>query len=74
VRLSEFWCAVSDEFGEGYARVLVNDLVLSDLGSLTSAEALAQGIPAREVWLALCKSADVPRSRWYGVGLPEPKK
>ncbi len=74
MRLSEFWRAVSDEFGEGYGRVLVNDLVLSDLGSITSAEALRKGIPARDVWLALCQSADVPRSRWYGVGLPEPKK
>jgi hypothetical protein len=26
------------------------------------------------VWLALVKAVDVPESRWYGVGLPEPKK
>lgn len=74
MRLSEFWRAVSDEFGEAYGHVLVNDLVLSELGSVTSAEALRKGIPARNVWLALVKAVDVPESRWYGVGLPEPKK
>lgn len=74
MRLSEFWRAVSDEFGEAYGRVLVNDLVLSEIGSVTSAEALRKGIPARDVWFALCKAVDVPQSRWYGVGLPEPKK
>ncbi len=74
MRLSEFSRAVSDEFGEAYGRVITNDLVLSELGSLTAAEALKRGIPARQVWLALCQATDVPRTRWYGVGLPEPKK
>lgn len=74
MRQSEFSRAVSDEFGEAYGQVLTHDLVLSELGSLTAAEALQRGIPTRDVWLALCKSADVPRSRWYGVGLPDPKK
>jgi hypothetical protein len=74
VRLSEFWRAVSDEFGESYGRVLVDDLVLRELGDRSAADALARGIPARDVWLSLCKAADVPESRWYGVGLPPPKK
>lgn len=74
MRLSEFQLAVSDQFGEAYGRVLVNDLVLAKLGDRTAATALASGVPARDVWLALCAATDVPRSRWYGVGLPEPKK
>jgi len=74
MRLSEFRIAVADEFGEGYGRVLVHDLVLSELGGLTSEQALAQGADPREVWLALCAAADVPPERRYGVGLREPKR
>ena len=31
MRLSEFWIAMGDEFGDAYGRTLVNDLVLTDL-------------------------------------------
>lgn len=74
MRLSEFQLAVSTEFGDAYGRVVINDLVISELGDRTASVALAAGVPARTVWLALCAATDVPRSRWYGVGLPEPKK
>jgi hypothetical protein len=73
MRLSEFRQAIHDEFGDGYGRVLTRDLVLTRFGR-TADQALAGGVPAREVWLALCVEADVPESRWYGVGLPAPKK
>jgi hypothetical protein len=73
VRLSEFWIAMGDEFGEQYGRVLVHDLVLGDLGGRTGQQALADGVPAREVWLAIARAQDVPPSRWYGVGLREPR-
>ncbi|MFT6534513.1 MAG: hypothetical protein ACJAS7_000544 [Alpinimonas sp.] len=74
MRLSEFWQAVTDEFGGPYGRVLVSDLVLSELGERTAADAIATGLDTRDVWLALCRASDVPRNRWHGVGLPEPKK
>ena len=74
MRLSEFWQAITDEFGGPYGRVLASDLVLAELGDRTAADALANGHDAREVWLALCRASDVPQNRWYGVGLPEPKK
>lgn len=74
MRLSEFRIAVADEFGEGYARVLVNDLVLSELGGVTADQALARGGDPREVWLALCRATDVPAERRYGVGLREPRR
>ena len=73
MRLSEFRQAIKDEFGEGYGRVLTHDLVLTRLGR-TADQALAAGVPARDVWLALCVEADVPENRWYGAGLPAPKK
>jgi hypothetical protein len=74
VRISEFWMAVSDEFGHGYGRVLTHDLVLGDLGGRTAEQAIAAGLPAREIWLALCEASDVPPERRYGVGQHEPKK
>jgi hypothetical protein len=74
MRLSEFWVAVSDEFGPEYGRVLTNDLVLGDIGGLTAQQGIAKGVATREIWLALCKATDVPPNRWYGVGQREPKK
>lgn len=74
MRLSEFRLAVSDEFGEAYGRVLTHDLVLSTIGGLTAEQAVAKGVSTREIWLALCRAADVPESRWHGAGQREPKK
>jgi len=68
MRLSEFKIAVADEFGEDYGRALIRDLVLGELGDLTAEQALAKGVPTRDIWLALCRACDVPESRWYGVG------
>jgi hypothetical protein len=72
VRLSEFRQALKDEFGEAYGRVLAHDLVLTPLGR-TADEALSGGVSAREVWMALCQETDVPKSRWFGAGLPPAK-
>ncbi|MCU1514800.1 MAG: hypothetical protein JWO10_1890 [Microbacteriaceae bacterium] len=73
MRLSEFWTAVSDEFGEAYGRTITNDLVLGEF-DLTARQAIAAGTNTREIWLALCRAADVPESRWYGAGVRQPKK
>ncbi len=74
MRLSEFWLAVSDEFGEAYGRVVTHDLVLEEVGGRTADQAVAAGVSVRAIWLALCKAMDVPPERWYGVGQREPKK
>ena len=73
MRLSEFDRAVADEFG-GRGAALVHDLTLSALGHRTAAEALAAGVAAREVWLALCAEMDVPPNRRYGVGRLEARR
>ncbi len=73
VRLSEFRRAVKAEFGESYGAALTRDLVLDDLGNLTADEALRVGMPARDVWLALCRANDVPEARRHGVGMREPR-
>ena len=74
MKLSEFQRAVADEFGTEYGRALTADLVLGELGGRTAAEALAGGVPAREVWFALCRETDVPKSHWHGAGKPTPKR
>jgi len=73
MRRSEFERAVHDEFG-ARAGTLIADLVLSGVGSRTPAQALADGVPPREVWLALCVEMDVPEERRYGAGRLEPKR
>nr|WP_314841373.1 DUF3046 domain-containing protein [uncultured Microbacterium sp.] len=73
MRRSEFLRAVDDEFGSRGSS-LVSDLVLTDLSGVTSEEALAAGVPPRDIWIALCAEADVPPERRYGVGRIEPRR
>jgi Protein of unknown function (DUF3046). len=73
MRLSEFRQAIADQFGAAYGQVLMHDLVLSGLGQRTAEQAIAAGVPTRDVWLALCAATDVPKSRWYGAGKPAPR-
>lgn len=71
MKLTEFRRAVEHEFGR-MGTVLLRDTVIVALGNRTPEEALAAGMPARDVWLALCRSEDVPPSRWYGAGRLDP--
>ncbi len=73
MRLSEFHRAVHDEFG-ARGDFLVADLALAAVGHRTAAQALADGEPARDVWLALCAETDVPMERRHGVGRLEPRR
>ena len=73
MRRSEFLRAVDVEFG-GRASPVVSDLVLTQMGDRTAAEALAAGVPPREIWLALCAEMDVPLERRHGAGRLEPRK
>lgn len=68
MRLSEFWIAVGEEFGDAYGRTLTHDLTLGELGDFTAEQAIARGVQPRKIWLALCRATDVPEDRWYGVG------
>ncbi|PRA83191.1 DUF3046 domain-containing protein [Microbacterium sp. MYb66] len=72
MRRSEFLRAVDTEF-EARATSLVNDLGLTAVGGRTAVEALADGTPPREIWLALCAEMDVPENRRHGVGRQEPR-
>lgn len=61
------------EFG-GSAVTVLHDLVLSAVGMRTASEALADGVPPREIWLAVCEEMNVPAARRYGAGRLEPRK
>ena len=52
----------------------MRDTVIVELGNRTADQALADGIPPREVWIALCRVQDVPVDRWHGAGLPKPAR
>jgi hypothetical protein len=73
MRVSEFWRAVDQVFGEAYGSVVTRDVVLEGLGGRSAVDALAGGIDARRVWDALCDSQDVPMDRRHGKGLAEPQ-
>jgi hypothetical protein len=73
VRRSEFNRAVAAEFGSRGA-ALVTDLVLPEVGDRTAAQALEDGVPPRDVWLAMCAETEVPESRRHGVGRLEPRR
>ena len=58
---------MTDEFGASYAAVIETDLVLTELGDRTAKQCLEAGEDLREVWLAICKSNNVPEARWHGL-------
>jgi len=73
VRLSLFWTLMNDEFGSTYAASLARDHTVLTLGGRTVDEALEAGIPAREVWDAICDEMDVPAARRFGIE-PKPQR
>lgn len=70
MRLSDFWRMVDEEFGPGYGRLLVDSQVLGEIGHRTAAQGIEDGVPVRQVWVALCMEMDVPKDRWLGRDLP----
>jgi hypothetical protein len=59
VRISEFWRRMDLRFGPVYARSLARDYRLPEL-SATVEEALEKGVPAKDVWRAVCAEFEVP--------------
>lgn len=46
--------------GAARSRQWADDTVMSALGGRTAAEALAAGVPPRQVWAAVAEALDVP--------------
>ncbi len=74
VRVSEFWELVNGEFGRAQGENLVREHVLFRLGNRTAGQAMADGEPVRDVWLALCEAMDVPPERRLGVEVDRGKR
>jgi hypothetical protein len=74
VRSSEFWDLLDVEFGRAQGRALAHDHVLLELGNRTPEQALADGQPYRDVWVALCNSLDVPEDRRWGREEPDRRR
>lgn len=70
VRESEFNRLMADEFGDAYGSMVASNHVLTDLGGRTAVQALADGVPARRVWQAVCDAFDVPEPRRLGADRP----
>jgi hypothetical protein len=64
--MSHFWTLMEDEFGPTYAGALARDHVVGSLDNRTVVQALADGVPPREVWEALCDDMDVPPEHRLG--------
>lgn len=66
VKHSEFAHAIQAVFGT-YASSLVRDLVLTEVGGKTAEEALAAGVPPRQVWAAICHAKEIDPYLWVEI-------
>ncbi len=71
MRHSDLTAALADEFGPGYAASLMRSHVLVALDNRTGEAALADGIPPRAVWAAICEDFEVPMERRFGRDRPK---
>jgi Protein of unknown function (DUF3046) len=60
VRLSDFWKRMEDQFGATYARSLARDYRVPALDGSVE-HALEAGVPAKEVWRAVCAEFRIDR-------------
>lgn len=73
MRASELRLALEEEFGP-LGAVLMEDTTLSSLGGRTGSAALADGVPPRQIWQAICDAKDVPVGRRHGRGVRETRR
>lgn len=63
MRETELWTRLRALLGDTYASAWADSVVHADLGGRTVAQALADGLPVRRIWLAACESLDVPEAQ-----------
>lgn len=63
MRHTEFWRRMDDALGSSYARSWADMFVIGDLGGRTANEALAAGVPPKEVWAAVWRVLDLPLNK-----------
>lgn len=60
MREAELWRRMDRHLGESYAPSWAEMMQLEDLGGRTVAQALAAGVPARDVWRAVWEALELP--------------
>ena len=63
MRHTEFWARMDAALGESYARSWADMHVMAELGGRTASEALADGVPPKEVWAAVWQTLGLPASQ-----------
>jgi Protein of unknown function (DUF3046) len=62
MRHTELWVRLEHALGPTYARSWAHDFVITELGGRTAEEALAAGVPPKEVWAAVWRTLELPAS------------
>jgi hypothetical protein len=62
VRHTELWARLDRFLGPAYARTWADQQVIGELGQRTTLEALAAGVPPKEVWAAVWQTLELPAS------------
>ena len=60
MRHTEFWERMDAALGPAYSRAWAEQFVIGELGSRTAQEALAAGVPPKQVWAAVWRVLELP--------------
>lgn len=60
MRLTDFWERMELVLGAAYSRSWAKDVVLPALEGRTCEEAIAAGVPTKDIWRAVCETIPVP--------------
>lgn len=60
MRHTEFWDRMDQALGPAYARSWASLYVIADLDGRTVDQALAAGVPTKEVWRAVWATLELP--------------
>ncbi len=63
MRHTEFWARMDDALGAAYARSWADMFVLGELGGRTVEQALAAGVPPKQVWAAVWRVLELPDTK-----------
>ena len=62
MRHTEFWERMDLALGPAYSRSWADLFVIGELGGRTASQALAAGVPPKEVWRAVWSVLELPAS------------
>ena len=57
---TELWQRLESVLGAGYFRVWAMEFSLADLGNRTLDQAVADGVPSKEIWRAVWSALELP--------------